>query len=312
MTATPGDSVFRFFLVSKVCLGVLGNSVLFLLYTYSSLCRPQLQKPIHIVFMHLTLVNALTLMFQSMPYMISSYGVPCFWDDTTCKAVLYLFRVTRGLSICTTTFLSAFQALTISPAHSRWAWLQSRSTACILVSLLCFWTLNSIIYFHIINTVESNCNSTVPSQGFSHPYCQTNFGKQYSQSFVPSIVTRDGLFLVLMLSTSLYMVTLLYRHRRRARHLHSPSLASQLAPKSRATHTILLLVSCFVFFYCTNNIVTVYSLYTLEKLSKSKAVTVMLSSGYPTLCPILLLKNNRMVARGITFLSLRITQGKRV
>ncbi|KAM4825510.1 vomeronasal type-1 receptor 90-like [Thomomys bottae] len=306
MTATPGDSVFRFFLVSKVCLGVLGNSVLFLLYTYSSLCRPQLRKPIHIVFMHLTLVNALTLMFQSMPYMISSYGVPCFWDDTTCKAVLYLFRVTRGLSICTTTFLSAFQALTISPAHSRWAWLQSRSTACILLSLLCFWTLNSIMYFFfIINTVESNCNSTVTGLEFSHPYCQAKIGIDKSMSFVPSIVTGDDLFLVLMHSTSLYMVTLLYCHCRRARHLHSPSLASQLAPESRATHTILLLVSCFVFFYCTNNIVTVYSLYTPEKLSKSKAVTVMLSSGYPTLCPLLLIKNNRMVARGTTFLSLR-------
>ncbi|XP_042556149.1 vomeronasal type-1 receptor 90-like [Dipodomys spectabilis] len=300
MTATAGNTVFRLLLVSKVCLGVLGNCILFLLYAYSSVCKPRLRKPITMVFMHLTLVNALTIMFHSMPYIISSYGVLCFWDDATCKAVLFLFRVTRGLSTCTTTFLSVFQALTISRTPAQLAWLKSRSSACILPSLLSFWILNPIMYFNVITNVESNCNSTVMSLGFSHPYCQTKFGRDNPTPIISSIVLRDTLFLVLMVAPSLYMVTLLYRHRRRARHLQSPKLASQPAPENTATHTILLLVSCFVFFYCSNNIVIVYSLYTLEKLNKSKGVLLMLSFSYPTLCPFLLMKNNRMVSRWIT------------
>ncbi|XP_012883013.1 PREDICTED: vomeronasal type-1 receptor 90-like [Dipodomys ordii] len=302
MTATPGDTVFRLLFVSKVCLGVLGNCILFLLYAYSFLCKPRLRKPIAIVFMHLTLVNALSIIFESMPFIVSSFGVLCFWDDAMCKAVLFLFRVTRGLSTCTTTFMSAFQALNISRTPAQWAWLKSRSSTCILPSLLSFWIFSSIMYFHMIESVQSNCNSTVMRLGFSHPYCQVKFGMDNQMSLISSIVLRDTLFLVLMVAPSLYMVTLLYRHRRRARHLHSPSLASQPAPENTATHTILLLVSCFVFFYCSNNIVTVYSFYTPEKLNKSKAVLVMLSFSYPTLCPFLLMKNNRMVSKWFTHL----------
>ncbi|XP_069856517.1 vomeronasal type-1 receptor 90-like [Dipodomys merriami] len=302
MITTAGDTVFRLLLVSKVCLGVLGNCVLFLMYAYSSVCKPRLRKPIAIVFMHLTLVNALTIMFQSMPYIISSYGVLCFWDDAMCKAVLFLFRVTRGLSACTTTFLSTFQALTISRIPPKWAWLNSQSSTCILPSLLSFWILNSVIYFRMIKTVESNCNSTDMSQVFSHPYCQVNIERHTLSPIISSIVLRDALSLVLMVAPSLYMVRILYRNHCSARQLRRPSLASQPAPENTATHTILLLVSCFVFFHCSNNIVTIYSLYTLEKLNKSKGVLVMLSFSYPTLCPFLLMKNNRMVSRWITHL----------
>ncbi|XP_042556141.1 vomeronasal type-1 receptor 90-like [Dipodomys spectabilis] len=300
MTATAGNTVFSLLLVSKVCLGVLGNCVLFLLYAYSSVCKPQLRKLIAIVLMHLTLVNTLTIIFESMPFIISSYGVLCFWDDATCKAVLFLFRVRWGLSTCTTTFLSAFQALTINPTPAQWASLKRRSSACILSSLLSFWILNPIMYFNIIKTVGSNCNYTIISLGFSHPYCQTKFGRGKPTPIISSIVLRDALFLVLMVAPSLYMLMLLYPHRCRARHLHSPSLASKPVPENTATHTILLLVSCFVFFYCSNNIIIVYSLDTLEKLNKSKGVLVMLSFSYPTLCPFLLMKNNRMVSRWIT------------
>ncbi|XP_048224906.1 vomeronasal type-1 receptor 4-like [Perognathus longimembris pacificus] len=301
--------MFRILLLSKVCLGVLGNCVLFLVYTYSSVRQPQLRKPINTVFMHLTLVNALTIMFESTPFLISSFGVTCFWDDTTCMVVLYLFRVTRGMSICTTTFLSAFQALTISPAHARWAWLKSRSASCILPSLLSFWFLNSLVYFYVVEPVVSNCNSTATGTGFSHPFCQVRSGNN-SAPLVSSFVLQDVLFLVLMITTSLYMVILLRRHCQRARHLHNGSLTSQPRPKNRATNTILTLVSCFVFFYCCNNIVTLYSLYTHEKWNNSKGATVLLSFGYPTLCPFLLMKNNRMFSQWTTHLWTRITHCK--
>ncbi|XP_069856501.1 vomeronasal type-1 receptor 90-like [Dipodomys merriami] len=297
MTATPGDTVFRLLFVSKVCLGVLGNCILFLLYAYSSVCKPRLRKPIAIVFMHLTLVNALTIIFESMPYIVSLYGVLCFWDDAMCKAMLFLFRVTRGLSTSTTTFMSAFQALTISCTTAQLAWLKSRPSTCILLSLLSLWILNPIMYFEIITTVQSNCNSTIMSLGYSHPYCQSNFIRTTPMPIIGSFVLLDALFVVLMVAPSLYMVRLLYRHRRRVQHLHSAILASQPAPENTATHTILLLVSCFMFFHCSDNIVTMYSLWTLEKLNKSKGVLLMLSFSYPTLCPFLLMKNNRMVSR---------------
>ncbi|XP_012883012.1 PREDICTED: vomeronasal type-1 receptor 96-like [Dipodomys ordii] len=189
-----------------VCLGILRNCVLFLLYTHSSMCKPRLRKPIAIVFMHLI------------------YGVLCFWDDAMCKAMLFLFRVRWGLSACTTTFLSTFQALTISCTPAQCVWLKSRSSACIHPSLLSFWIFNSVIYFHMIKTVESN----------GPPY----------------------------------------QHHKTAQHLHSSRLASQPATENTATHIILLLVSCFMFFYCSNNIMDFYYFYTAVKIPTLEVMVV--------------------------------------
>jgi hypothetical protein len=50
-----------------------------------------------------------------------------------------------------------------------------------------------------------------------------------------------------------------------------------------ATHSILLLVSCFVFFYCANNIVTLYVFYTCEKIPRLEVPSGILSSCYPIL-----------------------------
>jgi vomeronasal1 receptor len=43
-----------------------------------------------------------------------------------------------------------------------------------------------------------------------------------------------------------YMVTVLCRHRRRSRHLHSTSLSAKASPELRATRTILLLLGFFM------------------------------------------------------------------
>ncbi|KAB1273255.1 Vomeronasal type-1 receptor 4 [Camelus dromedarius] len=198
-----------------------------------------------LIFIHLTLVNVLTILFNLIPHLMSSFGERHFLNDLGCKATLYAFRVTRGLSICTTAFLNAFQAITISPRNSTWAWFKSKISICIYPSFFSFWLINMLIYIHVIETVVARRNVTYVGVWHSYIRCQSKpADKHLSKTFICVMVIRDLFFVVLIVCSSVYMVNLLYKHRRRVQHIHSLSLSSQSSPEIKATHTILLLTEC--------------------------------------------------------------------
>nr|APX52391.1 vomeronasal 1 receptor VN1R-Mmur041 [Microcebus ravelobensis]APX52395.1 vomeronasal 1 receptor VN1R-Mmur041 [Microcebus ravelobensis]APX52396.1 vomeronasal 1 receptor VN1R-Mmur041 [Microcebus ravelobensis]APX52397.1 vomeronasal 1 receptor VN1R-Mmur041 [Microcebus ravelobensis]APX52400.1 vomeronasal 1 receptor VN1R-Mmur041 [Microcebus ravelobensis] len=290
------DTILGFVLVSQISVGFIGNSLLFVFYVYMYFIHSHLRKPIDLIFMHLTLVNVLSILFSLTPHIMTYFGVRNAMTDVSCKAILYINRVIRALSICTTSLMSTFQAITISPSNAKWAWLKSRLSTCISPSFLFFWILNMLVYIHLSDIIVATTNVTVAGAGYRQVYCQSNIRKLPSQSFLSALLIKDFLFVVLMVCTSLYMVSVLRRHHRRAQHLHSPSLSAQLSPENKATHSILALVSCFVLFYGLNSVITLYIFYTPRKNPKLYPVTVMLSSCYPTLCPFVLMKNSKIIS----------------
>ncbi|KAM4825515.1 vomeronasal type-1 receptor 40-like [Thomomys bottae] len=291
----------------------MGNSLLSLLFLYTLLVQPHLKKPIDAIFMHLTLVNILNLPLTLLPNIMASFGVQRFLDDVGCKAIMFLFRVTRGLSICTTSLLSVFQAITISSVQAQWVWLTSKSSLWIFPSFFFFWVINMAIYVPVITDLKATSNFTLVGSGFSNAYCHSlQMEGSTPGHYICVLLVWDLVFVILMVSTSLHMVKLLYQHHQRTQHLHSPSLASQPAPENKATHTILLLVSCFVFFYCSNNIVLFYYFYTRVKIQTLEVIICILSSCYPTVFPFLLLKNNKILSKCPFSLSLtRIASGQK-
>ncbi|XP_076783584.1 vomeronasal type-1 receptor 4-like [Arvicanthis niloticus] len=292
----PSDAIFQIFLIFQFCLGVSGNSALLMLYIYSFFFKSHFKKLIDLVFMHLTIVNMLTIIFTLIKDIMLSFGVPKFLDNASCKAILFSFRVSRGLSICTTSVLSTFQVITITPSNSKWAWLKPRLSKWIFYSLLFSWLINLLIYGYMIDLVMAKTNNSHVGHGYSDGYCQnTHFGKKHSGSFFSLIITYDLFYVAVMMWASLYMVIFLYRHRKRAQHLHSPSLSSQSSPERKATHSILSLLSCFVFIYWLNNSVTLYGFYTNDKIPRLESINAILSTCYPTICPFLLMKNNKVI-----------------
>lgn len=290
------DTLLEVFLISQLCAGVLGNSLLLMLYGYTFLVHPHFKKPVDAIFIHLTTVNMLTTIFILVPAIVSSFGVSHFLDDVGCKAVLYIYRVTRALSICTTCILSTFQAITIAPSNSKWVWFKPKLSTWTFPSFLVSWFINMIIYVGVIETVKAKTNYTHVGHGYSHAYCETTqFANINPEFFLSVILTRDLFLVIIMMWMSLYMVNLLYIHHKRAQHLHSTSLASQPSPEHRATHTILLLVSSFVFFYWLNNTITLCVFYIPEKVPRLERINAVLSTSYPTICPFLLMKNNKII-----------------
>ena len=157
--------------------------------------------------------------------------------------------------------------------------------------------------------VIAKTNSTHIGNGYSHAYCQNrNFGKQHSGSFLSIIFMHDLFYVAIMMWTSLYMVILLYRHRKRAQYLRNPSLSSQRSPELRATHSILLLVSCFVIFYWLSNFITLYGFYSQTKIPRLEGLNAFWVTCYPTIFPFLIMKNNKLILHFTSsFTALRMT-----
>ncbi|XP_021519514.1 vomeronasal type-1 receptor 4-like [Meriones unguiculatus] len=292
----PSDTILGIFIISQLCIGVIGNSTIFLLYLYSYFFKLHFMKLIDSLFTHLTIVNMLFITFSLIPDILASFGVPNMLDDIGCKVVLFMARVLRGMSICTTCVVSTCQVITIIPSNSKWAWLKSKLSTWAFFSLLCSWLINLLIYAYIFEAVIAKINSTHVGSGYLHAYCQNKyFGNRNSWIFLSVILIHDLFFVAIMTCASCYKMTFLYRHHKRAQHLHSLSLSSQPSPESKATHHILFLVTCFVFIYWLNNSITLYGFYAETKIPRLEGINAVLTTCYSTICPFLLMRNNKII-----------------
>lgn len=292
----PADVIWGYFLIFQLCIGYLGNLFVFVSCWFTCFSKSHLTKSVASIFMKLTLVNVLTITFRLIPDVMSSFGREHFLDNGGCKAMMYIFRVTRGLSITTTSFLSIFQAITISPSHSKWTRLKPQLTEALLPSFLAFGMVNMLLYTIIITNFYASRNVTTVRLGYNQIYCRSEYsGLPTSVVFLSVTVIQDMVFVLLMVGSSLYMVILLYQHHQRVQHVISTHLSSPSSPEIRATQSIVVLVSCFVFFYCTDSCFILYLTFSADKNLRLERICGSISSCYPTICPFVLLRNKKMI-----------------
>lgn len=184
------DIIFWIFFTFQTCIGFLGNYFLFTLYMYTFLILCHKKKLVDLILAHLTLANALTLIFRGFPNIMSSFGIRPKMGDIGCKAVLYIQRDTRSISLYTTCLQSTFQLLTVTPSNCKWAWLKNKITTFIKSSLLFFWVINMVIYTVAILKTVANWNTTNARLGYCSPYCS-----QYIQSLSSSNISKYSIHL---------------------------------------------------------------------------------------------------------------------
>ncbi|KAM5336494.1 vomeronasal type-1 receptor 3-like [Glossophaga mutica] len=295
------DTLFGVFLTIQTGVGFLGNSLLFTLYMYTFLSLPRKKKPADGILAHLTLANVLTLLFRGVPNIINSFGMRPEIGDTGCKIVLYIQRVTRSISLYTTSLQSMFQAVTIGMNGWKWAWLKKNMSTLIQPSIFFCWIINMVIYSHVILKVVANWNSTDATAVYYSPFCKiSSYDPQVSMTFLSAMLIQDVFFLSLMVCNSVYMVTVLARHHRAAQHVRSSVCSPRSSPEHKATQVILTLVCCFIFFYWTNSFVTAYLQFGNKRNWPLENVNNFISSCYPTICPFVLMKNENRISRMIS------------
>ena len=114
------NEIYTHVIIKNICyfqigIGISVNTFLLLFHVFMVLqdCRA---KPTELITCHLALVH-IVMLFTALDFwsldMLESLNLQ---NDFICKALFYLSRVMRGLSICITCFLSVLQATIISPS----------------------------------------------------------------------------------------------------------------------------------------------------------------------------------------------------
>ncbi|XP_044537819.1 vomeronasal type-1 receptor 1-like [Gracilinanus agilis] len=273
--------------------GILGNSLLLYLYSinFSSDDR---RRSFKLIVIHLAFANTMMLLFRGIPKVIEIWGWKNFLNDIGCKLITYLQRVSRGLSLCSTSLLSVFQVTSISPRSPRWAELKARSPKCVLPCCFFCWILNLLIDVFVPLYVTGPNNSTNKGRR-DLGYC---FIDNYAMSPLKVNIWKslyDGLFLIIMACSSVYMVAFLYRHREQVEYIYKTSLLPKVSSEIRATKAILLLMSTF---FCFNTISGPFILYVQHFNGSSywaDHVTLFMSISFQSISPFVMINSDTQI-----------------
>ncbi|XP_062033609.1 vomeronasal type-1 receptor 4-like [Lepus europaeus] len=284
------------FLAQVIC-GILGNFSLLSHHVFLSLTGFK-ARCTDLILRHLLVANCLVILSYGVPQAVAALRWKNLPSDAECNLLFYIQRVSRAMSIKSTCFLSIFQAITISPRNSRWAELKVKAPRYIVLSSMLCWILNMLLNTIFPIYVTSKWTNTSITKRKDYGYCKAVFQDTFSVSlFLALLLLPDAVFLGLMLLASSSMVFILHRHKQQVQHIHGTHASPRTSPESRATRSILALVSTFVFFYTVSSTFQVY----LALFSKPSRLTVNMSAlfagCFPTLSPYLLMSCDSRVSR---------------
>uniref|UniRef100_A0A8D1XAY5 Vomeronasal type-1 receptor n=1 Tax=Sus scrofa TaxID=9823 RepID=A0A8D1XAY5_PIG len=256
-------------ILTQTVVGILGNFSLFCHYIilYFTGCR---SRSTDVILQHLIVANFLTLLSKGVPQTMAAFGCKLSPSDFGCKLLFFLHRVGRGVSMGSICLLCVFQVIMISPQNSRWAVLQAKAPQYILPSMCLCWTLQMLVntkYPLYVNGKLSDKNKTKKKD---LGYC----------IYALLLLLPDVSCLGLMLWATGSMVFLLYRHKK------------QSLPESRATGTILLLVSSFVYFYTLSSIFQVILTLFDNPSWFLVNISAIMAAWFPTVSPFLLMSRD--------------------
>ncbi|XP_038598760.1 vomeronasal type-1 receptor 4-like [Tachyglossus aculeatus] len=248
------EIVFGILILLVINFGILGT-VFLLLGSVYLVSANEKTKSSDLILAHLAVANIMTLLAKGIPDILSAWGLRHFLSDVGCKTLLYLYRLSQGLTIFTSCLLNVFQALTISPTTSQWTGLKAKLPKCITPTCLLSWILNMLVDVTTPILVTGLQNSTSRQTVNILKYCSsTNISA--ITTLVNAIVLSfwDLFFVGLMSGSTGYMVPVLHRHHRQVQHLRGSGHSSREMPEVRAARYVLALVTLYILLYVRETI----------------------------------------------------------
>ncbi|XP_036043198.1 putative vomeronasal receptor-like protein 4 [Onychomys torridus] len=283
------DLIQKIIFLSLIGLGILGNILLFMRHVHMIIMGSE-KKPIDLIFTHLAISNIIILCTSGIKYITTDLHFKTVLGDAGCKTLVYLGRVSRGLSICTTCLLSVVQAATISPRTSLWRKLKPQTPWQVLPFLLLLWIFNVLISSNLLYHITAGSSLNMSRAGLYSEYCYM-LPSRYTVKwlFLSLMALRDVTFQSLMGCSSGYMALHLYRHHKHVLYLHSSRFANSASPEVRATWSVLILMTCFLLYYLGDFISSFYigSVFTLDSIILN--AKLFLGVGYAALSPFILI-----------------------
>ncbi|XP_062033630.1 vomeronasal type-1 receptor 4-like [Lepus europaeus] len=291
------DLIMGMIFLSRTITGILGNLSLLSHYLYLYLTGHKF-RPTDLIIKHLTVANCLVILIKGVPQTMAALGMKDFLSDAGCKLVFYVYRVSRDVSTGSTCLLSISQAITISPKKPRWAEFKAKAPKYIGPFIILFWILNSILNILVPLYVTERITDKNITEKVDHVYCVSLHPGKFIESMYATLVFfQNVLFVGFMLWSSGYMVFILYRHKQQVQYIHRTNISSRSSPESRATHSILILVSFFVLFCIFSSILHIclsilnnHSLWLVN-------ISALITGGFSTVSPYILMSHDSRVPR---------------
>ncbi|XP_051059225.1 LOW QUALITY PROTEIN: vomeronasal type-1 receptor 90-like [Phodopus roborovskii] len=274
-------------------LGVLANVVLLFFYTFIILVHKS--KPMDLISYQLTLIHIVLVLTGGDIGLMDVFESLSIENNLKCKTTFYINRVMRGLSICITCLLSVYQAVTISSSSSVLAKFKPNLKKYTIHAFFYIWSFNLSFNSHQIFYVGAFTNASDTNQMKVTKSCSVFPMNIIIRALILTVTTSRDVFLVgVMLTTSAYMVIILFRHQRQCKYLHSRSHLSA-SPEKRATQTILLLVVVFVVMYWVDFIIscTAVLLWMLDPAIIALQMFVM--NVYPTITALVQISSDNRI-----------------
>ncbi|XP_057567504.1 vomeronasal type-1 receptor 4-like [Hippopotamus amphibius kiboko] len=292
-----GNVAIRTVFLSQILLGILGNFSL--LYHYLFLyCSGYRLKTIDWIVKNLIVANILVLFSSGFHDTVTSFGWHQMNSEFICRFFPYVRGVGRGVSIGTTCLLSVFQAITISPRTSRWAELKVKAQQLVFPSIILCWMVNMLlnVVYPLYMTGNLNNMSITDRKPFGH--CSAVRHNQTGDSLYAALISfPDVLCFVVMILASGCTVFTLYRHKQRVQNIHRINVSSISSPESRATKTILLLVSTFVNFNTLSSICYIILCLLNNPSVFISNISSIITSCFPTISPFLIMSRDSRISR---------------
>uniref|UniRef100_A0A5F9D9G9 Vomeronasal type-1 receptor n=1 Tax=Oryctolagus cuniculus TaxID=9986 RepID=A0A5F9D9G9_RABIT len=289
---TWSDVTQRIIFLSLTGPGVVGNFLVLVRYVCTLVTGSE-KKPTDLILIHLAVSNILIICTTGVRDITTIIYFSNFLGDIVCKAVIYLNRVARSLSICTTCLLSVVQAITISPRTTWWRKLKPRTAWQLLPYLLLFWVLSLLIssnLLHYITAVNSVNGSGVRMYV---RYCyMLPAGRIVRWLFLSLMALRDLTFQSAMGWSSGHMALRLYKHHKRVLYLQSSRTAKHPSPEITATQNTLIFMICFLFFYWADFIFSFCMGSILTDDSTMFNIKIFPEFGYASLSPFVLISRD--------------------
>lgn len=290
------DGAIGTVILAQAGIGTVGNVSLLCHYICSFVKRHGL-RPIEQIINHLALANTLTLICGAVPPTLAAFEMKYFLSDIGCKLVFYFHRVAWGTSLSITCLLGGFQALSINPPNSKWAELKFKSQKYITTPCILSWMFHLLVNVIVPMRMTGQKNGRNVSVKSNLGHCSCLSINAIIESVCSMIFSSvDVVCLGFMIWVSGSMILFLHRHKQQVRYIHSTRQHSPASPGTRATKSIMLLVSAFVVFYFLSSAFEIY-VYLFDNPQLWLVNTsVVLASSFPTLSPFLLLKSNTHVS----------------
>ncbi len=300
----PSEEFVRGMLyLSLTVVGVPGNTAVILAFLLL-LHQEKHLLPADAIVLHLACVNLLVVGVRCLLETLASFRLANIFGDLGCKAVIFVYRTSRSLSIWLTFVLSAYQCLSILPPGSRWASIRTLVAHYLGVVFLLIWLLNTCMSSAaILFSFGTQNDSSLISHGINVQYCYVHFPSKLSKEANGAAqVGRDVVPMALMALASLIILVFLYKHSQQLKGLRSSSGGGcggrgSSGAEQRAAKAVVALVTLYVVLYGVDNGLWVYTL-TVRKTMRSSLVSdlrIFFSSLYAALSPVVIIASNRKV-----------------